>query len=94
MARRRSRRPQYTCRCGAYHFPHRFGGGRCTGLWIAEEQWEKSWGSGDCRHCLCCNRTEAVPYCEVVVGQEVVEECPVYQEFVHFHEITKKRRRK
>jgi len=35
-----------------------------------------------------------VPYCEVVVGQEVVEECPVYQEFVHFHEITKKRRRK
>ncbi|QGF21268.1 hypothetical protein KMB89_gp69 [Citrobacter phage HCF1] len=29
-------RKQVTCRCSAYDFPHRFGGGACNGLSIVE----------------------------------------------------------
>lgn len=87
MKRRKPRKGEHTCRCGAYEFPHRFGGGRCTGVWVAKQQWEKAWGSGECRQCHCCNRNDVVPYCEVVEGQERVTECPVFQDFVQYNEI-------
>lgn len=90
-SRRKPRRGEYVCTCGAYRFPHRFGGGRCSGYFIAVEQWESHYGSGDCRHCNSLNRTEAVPYCEVVEGGESVQECPVWQEFVRFNEIKLKK---
>ena len=53
MSRRKPRRGEYVCTCGAYRFPHRFGGGRCSGYFIAVEQWESHYGTGDCRHCNC-----------------------------------------
>lgn len=85
--RRKPRIYEYTCTCGAYKFPHRFGGGRCSGYYLVAEQWENHYGSGDCTHCNACNRTEDIPYCEVYEGQERVEECPAWQEFVHYNEI-------
>lgn len=51
MARRKPRRGEYICTCGAYRFPHRFGSGRCSGYFIAVEQWESHYGSGDCDLC-------------------------------------------
>lgn len=86
MARER-RRGEYTCTCSAYGFPHRFGGGRCSGRWLVEEQWESHYGGGDCRHCNSHNTTDAIPYCEVYTGGERTNECPVWQEFVRFNEI-------
>lgn len=85
--RRKPRKGEFVCTCGAYKFPPRFGGGRCSGANIVTDYWESHWGSGDCKHCHLHNRTEAVPYCEAVEGQEEVRECPVWQEFVAFHEI-------
>lgn len=84
---RKPRKGELICTCGAYRFPHRFGGGRCTGFYIVEQYWENHYGSGDCTHCNSCNRTEAVPYCEVVTGGESVRECPVWQEFTRFNEV-------
>lgn len=86
MSRQR-RHYEYTCTCGAYRFPHRFGGGRCSGSWVVDQQWENHYGGGDCRNCNSLNKTEDIPYCEVYVGSERVNECPVWQEFVHFNEI-------
>ena len=86
MSRQR-RHYEYTCTCGAYRFPHRFGGGRCSGMWIVTQQWENHYGGGDCRNCNSLNDTEAVRYCEVYEGGESVRECPVWQEFIHYNEI-------
>lgn len=84
---RKPRKGEHTCRCGAYRFQHRFGGGRCSGIWIVEEQWNNHFGSGDCKHCNCLNEDNGIPYCEVEAGQESAQECPVWKEFVRFNEI-------
>lgn len=87
MAKRKQRKGEYTCTCHAYRFPHRFGGGRCRGFWVVDEQWSESYGYGDCRNCNSLNTTEGQPYCEVVEGQERIDQCPVWQEFVERNEI-------
>lgn len=69
------RRKQYTCRCPAYDFPHRFGGGRCNGLHLCEP-------SSVCQMCHLNNGG-----CEVVKGQEHPRECPQVQDFCAWHEI-------
>ena len=88
---RAPRKGEYTCTCPAYRFPHRFGGGRCSGMWLVVEQWESYYGGGDCRSCNSYNTTEQVPYCEVYEGGESVRECPVWQEFVRFNETRMKK---
>jgi len=83
----RKRRPgEFICDCRAYKFPHRFGGGHCSGFYLISEQWETFWGSGVCETCNCLNTNE-IPYCEVYNGQEGVSECPIWQEFVAYNEI-------
>lgn len=86
-AKRKARPGEYVCDCSAYRFPHRFGGGKCSGVWLAEGQWARSFGRGRCEHCNSHNRTGPVPYCEVVEGSEDPGECPVFQEFVESYEI-------
>lgn len=85
MAKRKPRFGEFVCHCRAYKFPHRFGGGKCTGIVIAEQTWEKCWGGGVCATCNALNERER--YCEVVEGQEDISECEAYQEFIEYHEI-------
>ena len=35
---RAPRKGEYTCTCPAYRFPHRFGGGRCSGMWLVWQE--------------------------------------------------------
>lgn len=82
------RKGEYTCNCPAYHFPHRFGGGRCSGSWVVDDTWENSYGcTSPCNDCINKNETEDVPYCEVHIGQERVNVCPAWLEFVEYNEI-------
>jgi len=37
MSPNRKPRPQSTCHCGAYPFPHRLAAGKCTGLAFVEQ---------------------------------------------------------
>jgi len=74
MARRRKRPFQITCRCGAYHFPHRIGGGKCTG-----DMWAEAYHlyvSNQCRHCNCNHNG----VCEVGTGAESLKHCEAYME--------------
>lgn len=85
MSKRKPRHGEYVCTCGAYKFPHRFGGGKCSGIHIAENTWNRCWGGGVCSMCNAMNEKER--YCEVVMGQENISECEAYQEFINYHEI-------
>ena len=68
---------QVTCRCRAYDFPRRLGGGRCNGIEIVEQHF-----SGNlCDGCLLFNN-----YCEALKGQESPRECSYVQEFVEYQE--------
>lgn len=71
-------RKQVTCKCRAYDFPHRFGGGRCTGIAIVEEHFPGNLCSG----CLLFNGG-----CEVLTGQEDAKECAYVQDFIEFNEV-------
>lgn len=71
----RRERKQYTCRCGAYSFPHRAFGGACNGIWLVEP-------GASCYHCHLNNGG-----CEVAKGQEHPRECPNVQDFAATWEI-------
>jgi hypothetical protein len=73
------RKGEFTCNCRAYTSRHRFGGGKCKGLWLAEE----GFGSNDCRNCPLNTGSG----CEVINDAESVKECRLYQKFVEFWEI-------
>lgn len=73
MARR-----QVTCKCGAYSFPHRFGGGKCDGLVIVIA----AAGSSHCHYCHMNNNG-----CEVIKGQEHPRECPAVIDFCEYNEV-------
>lgn len=83
--KRPKRKGECTCRCTAYKFPHRFGGGKCNGFYIVWNQWNTYYGSGDCENCMSKNNENNT--CQVVEGIERVEECEVFQEFVAYEEI-------
>lgn len=79
---------EYVCTCSAYDYPHRFGGGKCTGEHIVNETWENNYGSSHpCDNCTQLNETEEVRYCEVYSGIEKISECAAWQEFVEEREI-------
>lgn len=81
--KRKARVYETTCTCNAYKFPHRFGGGKCDGYYLAEEIWNQNWGEGICANCNLNNNG----VCEVYSGQESPSECPGVQEFVRYNEI-------
>lgn len=81
---RKKRKGEYVCECSAYKFPHRFGGGRCTGIFLVQNHWSEYWGqSEDCQR---CNSLETHT-CAVTDGRERETECAIWQEFVDFNEI-------
>jgi hypothetical protein len=80
---RSKRRGEYTCRCGAYPFPHRMFGGHCTGFNFVRQYWEALYGSGNCATCI--NYVDGD--CEVVSGKEDVKYCEALMEFCNFEEI-------
>jgi len=76
----RPHRPgEYTCTCRAYKFPHRFGGGRCTGVFLTD-----NWPQKQCYNCPCHQDGAG---CEVAKGAESIKECRIYQEFIEYWEI-------
>lgn len=76
----------YTCRCRAYKFPHRFGGGRCTGFHIVEEHWNTYYGHGSvCKFCNALN--EDTRTCDVTTGGDDVRHCEALIEFKSLHSI-------
>lgn len=78
---RKPREHEFVCRCSAYRFPHRFGGGRCTGDWVAHEAWRETCGYSDpCRSCEQCDSENHG--CSVTHGNESPETCDAWQEFV------------
>jgi hypothetical protein len=71
----------YTCRCRAYRFPHRFGGGKCSGLHLVVEHWDKHWGHDmTCRNCI--NFDPETHSCEVLNGAEPIRTCEIVITFV------------
>lgn len=74
-------------RCGAYRFPHRFTGGSCRGEAVVLDHWDRAFGGGQCRDCLHLDEQHGAKSCQVVVGAEDPRHCPVWQAFVHTHEI-------
>lgn len=76
--RKRDRSKEVQCRCTAYPFPHRCGGGKCSG-----EDWAETYriysGSG-CEACNCYRgQSES---CDVGSGAESVEHCEAYMEVI------------
>jgi hypothetical protein len=76
---------EFTCNCGVYSFPHRFGGGLCNGRNLVEQWWIRG-ACGDCR-CIACDSQTFAPYCQVLEGRESMEECGLFQEFIQRNEI-------
>ena len=79
-------RDQYTCRCRAYRFPHRFGGGRCTGIHLAREHWNTFYGHD--RTCKNCNSFDEDEHsCQVLDGGNAAKHCEVVIEFMYVNSI-------
>jgi hypothetical protein len=76
---RKKRKGEYICNCRAYKFPHRFGGGKCNMIQIAED-------SLFTRICANCSLYRGF-FCEAIEGQESVREGACFQEFVELNEI-------
>lgn len=71
--RRRGRKPrqQITCWCGRYEFPHRIGGGACSGADWAQSYFERDHSccgnctsNGDNRRCDVARGAERIRYCD------------------------------
>jgi hypothetical protein len=90
MSRRKRRKGEYVCRCGAYKFPHRMMGGRCNGGALVDDTFNTQM-YGACRDCMLREEIEdfAGPAikCQVLEGREELQECPALQEFIQYHEI-------
>lgn len=61
---------QVTCKCSAYKFPHRIGGGRCDG-----SDWAYSYMTLVGTDCISCNCLRAPGECDVVNGTESIKYC-------------------
>ena len=65
------------CDCGSYNFPHKLGGGRCTGDTYAEYYFLHD--RSECEYCQCNNDT----YCDIVTGQESIRHAACYTDALH-----------
>lgn len=73
------RRIQITCLCSAYDFPHRLGGGSCSGT-----EWAEAYHlliTEQCNYCNCLNNG----VCEVATGQEDIGNCEGAKDFLHYN---------
>jgi len=89
--RKGRRKPTYEviCRCGVYPYPHRFGGGYCSGESLVEFFWNNGM-CGDCKYRGFDDWSRA-PVCQVLNGREVLIECEQLQEFLRSNEAFSKR---
>ena len=69
---------QVTCVCSAYPFPHRIGGGQCTGT-----EWSASYMEVDSANCQTCNCNTQDGSCDVANGAESFKECEGYMDYLH-----------
>jgi hypothetical protein len=71
---KRDRSREVVCTCGAYHFPHRMFGGKCSGT-IASYFWNDQ---GECSQ---CNEMPDEPgeACAVADGRESPKHCLMVQ---------------
>lgn len=70
------RRLQVTCWCERYKFPHRIGGGKCSG-----DLWAESYLRMDgemCQSCMCYDEHNKT--CDVAVGIEFIQYCEGFWE--------------
>ena len=81
---RKKRKGEFVCDCPAYKFPHRFGGGKCTGFKVVSDHWSTYFGH--CDDCQSCNSLDGA-VCQVMQGVERETECQVFQEFIDYEEI-------
>lgn len=75
--RKKKRGVQLECTCLAYPFPHRLGGGRCSG-----EEWaahQRMWG--DSRVCITCPENEGHT-CAPAEGRESIKYCEIYRQML------------
>lgn len=70
---KKRKRHQVTCECSAYDFPHRIGGGACTG-----SGWCGSYKEIDSSLCEDCNCFESGE-CQVETGQEKFKHGDCYE---------------
>jgi len=74
-----SKHAQTTCQCRVYKFPHRFNSGRCIGIKVVCDHWQKFYGyDSTCHDCACFVDGQ----CQVLEGQEKPHQCPIWQEYV------------
>ena len=73
------RRFQVTCLCSSYNFPHRIGGGRCTG-----SAWARSYMEvvGEC--CKRCVANRGSNECDVAAGAESIKHCEGVRDHLHY----------
>lgn len=87
MGTRPQRSGEYTCGCNAYRFPHRFGGGKCTGISIVVDHWDKYYGH--CSTCKNCNSFDDQTHsCQVLDGGNTVRRCEALIDFVSTNNIS------
>ena len=72
---------QITCRCNAYKFPHRLGGGRCSGA-----KWAENYFYQIRTECEGCN-SNCETHCEVATGQESITECQAVWETLRIGDV-------
>lgn len=84
--KRKRRKGEHICDCSAYKFPHRFGGGACTGAAVVQATRERNYGAGECSQCVLVDDSDG-RVCQVLTGLESVRECPALQDYIRVHEI-------
>src|SRR5690242_7037254 len=78
--KRKHRKGEVVCRCGAYGFPHRMMGGACSGGAFVETTRE---AMRECKGCTFDDEGE----CQVVQGRDTTVQCPALQDFIRYHDI-------
>lgn len=86
--KRKVRRGEIVCRCGAYPFPHRQMGGCCDGAAVVSAYFEaQTWGE-----CMDCSLREVDDEtgeirCQALEGREELRECPELESHIRHHDI-------
>lgn len=77
----KKRKPQVTCNCSAYEFPHRVNSyNRKTNKGCHGDQWALSYMDIDGSMCDTCNCLRGINDCDVASGVEDISHCQGYQD--------------
>lgn len=88
--KRKVRKGELVCRCGAYRFPHRQMGGACDGGAFVQKFFDLHLNR-DCRNCHLIEELETEFGCETICqaldGRESFLRCPALEDHIRFNEI-------